>query len=494
MDSIETGLSYSVMSIVLLVLLSPREPYEGRTRLPVRQRSSSRLEPTSRGHTKVKETKISLVVKSHNQNSLRTCLLATTGYFQARCILSVSLSFFAYQDLKHSQSLGSFTVRLIIQITQASSNNHIMSDRIPGREDSVRRAEEPKDQFGNPGDLYDDVREVVDTEDPLAEDYQLPEVIARKSAENMEVEELANVKEELRTLKQAHQTSEQALQNEIEMHKTEIKRLQTEIKRLESERGDERIPSLQEIQQLQHFLFSKMLTIQNDQNISLPMASGNRLHFKRQQLSISQDTLAQWIQGPLDSLTNSADDTPNSAETYQQVLGSLIILQSSSDIQDKESLLECMEKLQTWLTKACKDRTSILGMALARVIKVIQEGPQSDPWFSTDEFDASRTIDSRNSELPQTTSIIADGCPGIVLVVQGTDIQVCASTDVFMRQQMSCGMQLVFNEALNLPDLQLLADSFPHIDRWAPLCLWAHKVGRINYVERLGRVYEPEKL
>ena len=366
-----------------------------------------------------------------------------------------------------------------------------MSDRIPGREDSVRRAEEPKDHFGNPGDIYDDVREVVDTEDPLAEDYQLPEVIARNSAENMEVEELAKVKEELRTLKQAHQTSEQALQNEIGMHKTEITRLQTEIKRLESERSDERTSSLQEIQQLQHFLFSKLLSIQNDQPVSLPTASGNRLHFKRQQLSTS---LAQWIQGPLNSLTNSTEDTTILAETYQQVLGSLIHLQSSSDVQDKESLLDCMEKLQTWLTKACKERTSILGLALARVNKVIQEGPQSDPWFSTNEFDASRNIDSRNSELPQTTSIIADGCPGIVLVVQGTDIQICEATDIFMRQQMSCGMQLVFNEALNLPHLQLLADSFPHIDRWAPLCLWAHKVGRINYVERLGRVYEPEKL
>ena len=363
-----------------------------------------------------------------------------------------------------------------------------MSDRIPGREDSVRRAEEPKDQFGNPGDIYDDVREVVDTEDPLEEDYQLPEVIARNSAENMEVEELAKVKEELRTLKQAHQTSEQALQNEIGMHKTEITRLQTEIKRLESERSDERTSSLQEIQQLQHFLFSKLLSIQNDQPISLPADSGIRFHFKRQQLSTS---LAQWIQGPLDSLTNSTETT-NLAETYQQVLGSLIYLQSSSDIQDKESLLDCMEKLQTWLTNACKDRTSILGLALARVIKVIQEGPQSDPWFSTNEFDASRTMDWRTTELPQTTSIIADGCPGIVLVLQGTDIQVCEATDIFMRQQKCCGMQLVFNEALNLPDLQLLADSWPHIDRWEPLAFWAVEVGRFDVVMKLNRVYKPD--
>ena len=319
-------------------------------------------------------------------------------------------------------------------------------------------------------------------------------------------EALAKINEELRSLKQVYQTSIMALQDEIEMHKTEIKRLQTEaetssrlsapsqseIKRLESQNGDEeRTSSLQEIQQLQHFIFSKLLTIQNDQNISLPTASGNRLHFKRQQLSISKDTLARWIQGPLESLVNSTEGTPNSAESYQQVLGSLIYLQSSSDIQDKESLLECMGKFQTWLTKVCKDRTSILGLALTRAIKVIQEGPQSDHWFSTSKFDASRIIDFRNSELPETTSIIADGCPGIILVVQGTDMQVCEATDIFMRQQTSRGMQLIFNEALNLPGLQLLADSWPHIDRWEPLGFWAVKVGRFNLVTKLGRIHKP---
>ena len=322
-------------------------------------------------------------------------------------------------------------------------------------------------------------------------------------------EALARINEELRSMKQVHQTTIMALQNEIEMHKAEIKRLQTEaesslrqaapsqseIKKPESQKGDgERTSSPQEIQQMQHFIFSKLLTIQNDQNISLPTASGNRLHFKRQQLLISHDTLARWIQGPLESLINLTENTPNSAETYQQVLGSLIYLQSSSDIQDKESLLKCMDKLQTWLIKVCKDRTSILGLALGRAIKVIQKGPQSDPWFSTSKFAASRIIDFRNSDLPETTSIIADGCPGIILVVQGTDIQVCEATDIHMRQQTSCGMQLVFNEALGLPVLQLLANSWPHIDRWEPLGFWAVKVGRFNLVKKSGRVYEQGNL
>ena len=150
-----------------------------------------------------------------------------------------------------------------------------------------------------------------------------------------------------------------------------------------------------------------------------------------------------------------------------------------------------MGKFQTWLIKACKDRTSILGLALDRAIKVVQEGPQSDPWFSTSKFDASRIIDSRNSELPETTSVIADGFSGIILVVQGTDIQVCEATDIFMRQQTSRGMQLIFNEALNLPDLQLLADSWPHIDRWEPLGFWAVKVGRFNLVTKVGRIQKP---
>ncbi len=45
-----------------------------------------------------------------------------------------------------------------------------MSDKIPSRRERLRRAEEVseklKDQFGNAEDIYNDVREVVDTEDP----------------------------------------------------------------------------------------------------------------------------------------------------------------------------------------------------------------------------------------------------------------------------------------------------------------------------------------
>ena len=265
--------------------------------------------------------------------------------------------------------------------------------------------------------------------------------------------------------------------------------LQETIKRANTEGTS----SLQQIQQLQHFLFSKMLLIQHDQTVSLS-TSGYRLLLKRQQLS--HDAPAQSIQGPLkeimDTMTNSTE-TSTLAETYQLVLGSLTYLQSSTHFQEKEGLLECMEKFQTWLIEACKGRTSILGLALARVIKTIQEGPQFDPWFSIDRFDSARMIDARNSELPETTIIIGDGFTGIVLFIEGADIQVCQATDMFMQQQMDCGMQLVFDETLGLPNLQLLANSFPHKDQWQPLGVWAIKVGRFNWVMRSGLVQKPEE-
>ena len=99
---------------------------------------------------------------------------------------------------------------------------------------------------------------------------------ASKALESLMDEALAKINEELRSVKQVHQTAIMALQNEVEIHKAEIKRLQTEaetslrqaapsqseIKRLESRKGDEeRTSSLQEIQQMQYFIFLKLLII-----------------------------------------------------------------------------------------------------------------------------------------------------------------------------------------------------------------------------------------
>ena len=289
-------------------------------------------------------------------------------------------------------------------------------------------------------------------------------------------------------MQQKHQQSE-----EIRELKSELAGRDNTLQETIKCANTERTSSSQQIQQLQHFLFSKMLLIQHDRTVSLS-TSGYRLLLKRQQLS--HDMPAQSIQGPLkeimDTMTNSTEIS-TLAETYQLVLGSLTYLQSSTHFQEKESLLECMEKFQTWLIEACKGRISILGLALARVIKTIQEGPQFDPWFSIDKFDCARIIDARNSELPETTTIIGDGFTGIILLIEGVDIQVYQATDMFMQQQMDCGMQLVFDETLGLPNLQLLANSFPHKDQWQPLGVWAVKVGRFNWVKRSGLVQKPEE-
>ena len=354
---------------------------------------------------------------------------------------------------------------------------------LDAHEDEVHRLKKDNDAF------KDQVRNLQ---------RDLSSLSIRDGQKQIQIKDLeANVQ---RLVKQRDDQSNQKRQHldEISQLKTDLESRENTLQGKINHADEERTLARQEIQQLQHFLFSKLLSIQNDQIISLPAGSATRLLFKRQQLSTSHDNLPQWIQGPLketlETLTNS-DDTSNLAEMYPLVLGSLTCLQSSSNIEDKGSLLECMRKFQTWLTKACKDRTSILGLALAHAIKLIQEGPQSDfdSWFSTNQFHASRVIDSRNSELPETTSVIADGFSGIVLLLQGTDIQVCEATDISMREQTSCGMQLVFNEALNLPDFQLLADSWPHMDRWEPLTVWAVEVGRFNLVKKSGRVYKAEE-
>ena len=308
------------------------------------------------------------------------------------------------------------------------------------------------------------------------------------------LEELTRLREEVQQLKvvmnaqknqhiKAADAAAEDYMKGIEELKKENRILQARITQVEAESLDK-----------SRFIFSNSLLLQNDRTVSLS-ASGNRLLFKRQQLS--HDILAQSIEGPLKEAMNTMIDstvhTSRLTETYQLVLGGLTYLQSSTDIKDKESLLECMGRFQIWLTKACKDRTSILGLVLARIIKIIQDDSQSDPCFSIDKFNAARMIDSRNSELPETVFVIADGFTGIILLVQGADIRVCQATDIFMRQQEDRGMQLVFDEALNLPNLQLLANSFPDMDRWEPLGSWAVEVGRFNFMKRLGRVYKPEE-
>ena len=68
-----------------------------------------------------------------------------------------------------------------------------MSNRLPSRKTSLSRAKEIsemlKDQFGIADDIYDNVREVVDTEDASISDDQLADAVERMSAETIDFED-----------------------------------------------------------------------------------------------------------------------------------------------------------------------------------------------------------------------------------------------------------------------------------------------------------------
>ena len=366
-------------------------------------------------------------------------------------------------------------------------------------------------------DLADQVFNLHQDEAQMIDKHQFEVEQLEKDRDDLE-DKAGKLQSEMSALSIQHELKEKDLESRLnvlekyrdeqkQQHSEEVVDLRSDLVRRDNtlqetikRTNEERTSFLQQIQQLRNSLFSKMPSMQHNRTFSLS-ASDARLLFERQQLS--HQALADWIQGLLkatmDAMTTSTE-TSNPSEMYQLILGSLIYLQSGSltylqssiITEDRRSLLECIQNFQTWLSKACRERTSILGLALTRFLKTTQEGPQSDPWFSTDMFDASRSIDSRNSDLPIPTSVIGDGFTGIILLVQGMDIQVCQASDIFLRQQEDCGMQLVFDEALGIPDLQLLANTWPDIKRWEPLGLWALKVGRFNYVRRTGRVYKPE--
>ena len=179
-------------------------------------------------------------------------------------------------------------------------------------------------------------------------------------------------------------------------------------------------------------------------------------------------------------------------KTYQLALQGLSHLHATSEF--RASLLNQLLSCQQWLVTAYKERTSILGLALDFAAKTIEQGPQSEPWFSTSQFDTVRIIDSRNSDLPEGTHIIADGFAGVVLIVQGTDVRVLEACDVLIKQQDHSGIQLAFTGGLDIPALQLLPNSWPGYSRWSILCSWALDIGRVNVVMKNGVVYEPPAL
>ena len=179
-------------------------------------------------------------------------------------------------------------------------------------------------------------------------------------------------------------------------------------------------------------------------------------------------------------------------KTHQLALQSLNYLHATSNFPGP--LLYRLLSCRYWLATACKDRTSIVGLALGLAAKTIEQGPQSEPWFATSQFDTARIIDSRNSDLPEGTYVIADGFAGVILVVQGTDVRVLEACDVLMEQQDCGGFQLVFTGGLDTPALQLLPSSCPGYPRWSILCSWALDIGRVNVVMKDRVVYKSPAL
>ena len=97
-----------------------------------------------------------------------------------------------------------------------------MSGRIPSRAERLRPAEEAaeriKDQWANANDVFDDVRNLIHSEDPTIGDNELPEAVERRSAETLRLEE-----------------EKRGWQKEIKLLKEQSMRYEQEILRMEKE-------------------------------------------------------------------------------------------------------------------------------------------------------------------------------------------------------------------------------------------------------------------
>ncbi|KAK0510515.1 hypothetical protein JMJ35_006947 [Cladonia borealis] len=263
----------------------------------------------------------------------------------------------------------------------------------------------------------------------------------------------------------------------------QIDALRLENRKLTSQIEDQ----LERERQLHWVLFSNIQSLQSGIDGSLP-AADTTLFFKQEPMTshISVNWIKEPLSDTLDQLTNSG-----LVKLYQLALKGLGHLHATREFPD--SLLNRLIGCQKWLVTACKERRSILGLALDAAVKTMEQGPQSEPWFSTSQFDTTRMIDSRNSDLPGGSCIIADGFAGVVLVVQGADVRVLEAGDVLIKQQDCSGFQLVFT-GVDVPALQLLPNSWPGYSRWSTLCSWALDIGRVNVVMKDGVVYEPPAL
>ena len=115
-----------------------------------------------------------------------------------------------------------------------------MTGRIPSRPDRLRRAEDDseklEDQFEEHSKIHDDLRAVINTEDPSIEDYQLPEAVERMSVETIEIAE-----QRKRFLAEVEAFDEQSerVETETESITTDLQEHQLTNEELEQARKDQ---------------------------------------------------------------------------------------------------------------------------------------------------------------------------------------------------------------------------------------------------------------
>ena len=317
------------------------------------------------------------------------------------------------------------------------------------------------------------------------------ELTDRNEENKGQIDSLMNESERLRMANGELENQVKVLQEtvrtmQIQEYKSakEIKELTARNQQLETEA----VNQSDREQQLQRVVFPDVLLLGDNSSLS---AAGTRVFFKQQKRE-PQHFPTSWIMEPfvrtLDLLTNSSEITASLVKTYLLALQALYCFHINNELPGP--LLSQLMSCRKWLTTVCKDNTSILGIALDSTIEAIEQETQLEPWFSASQFDASRMIDSRNSDLPQGMHIIADGLSGVVLVVRGTDVHVLEASDVSMKQQKRSGVQMAFADGVDLPVLQLLPDSWPGYSRWIVLCSWANHA-RVKLVLKDGEICEP---
>ena len=321
------------------------------------------------------------------------------------------------------------------------------------------------------------------------------ELTNRNEENKSQIDTLMNESERLRTANSDLENQVNALQETVRTMQLQDIKFAEEIKELTAKTQQlekEAVEQSDREQQLQRVVFPDILSLCDNGSVS---AAGIQVFFKQQTRETPQRIPTSWIMEPfvhtLDLLTNSSEITARLVKTYELALQALYCFHVSNELPS--ALLSQLRNCQKWLTTACKNDTSILGLVLDFTVNAIEQGTQLEPWFSASQFDASRIIDFKNSDLPQGMHIIADGFSGVVLIVRGTNVHVLEASDVAIKQQKYSGVQMAFADGVDLPVLQLLPDSWPGYSRWSILCSWA-SYGRVQLMMKDGEIYTPPAL